>query len=60
MAAFRQAGVNYNRRRKLLECIGHREVEWQFKYIGADDQAGPNYTGQAAVNSYYGRNTQRL
>ena len=23
------------------------------RYRGADDQAGPNYTGQPAVNSYY-------
>ena len=25
----------------------------QFEFAGADDQAGPNYTGQEAVNSYY-------
>jgi len=24
-----------------------------YGYLGADDQAGPNYTGQAAVDSYY-------
>lgn len=55
MDAFRQAGVKYNRRRKLLECIGRKEVGWPFEYLGADDQVGPNYTGQAAVTSHYGR-----
>ena len=25
------------------------------RYLGADDTAGPNYTGQAAVNSHYER-----
>ena len=24
-----------------------------YRYLGADDQAGPNYTGQPAVDSYY-------
>ncbi len=23
-----------------------------YRYLGADDQAGPNYTGRAAVNSH--------
>jgi len=26
-----------------------------YRYVGADDRAGPNYTGQAAVDSYYER-----
>ena len=24
-----------------------------YRYLGADDRAGPNYTGQPAVVSYY-------
>jgi hypothetical protein len=24
-----------------------------YHYVGADNQAGPNYTGQPAVDSYY-------
>ncbi|GAB3891420.1 hypothetical protein GCM10029964_064560 [Kibdelosporangium lantanae] len=41
----------------LGECLrrtGHRQVHLPVQYLGADDQAGPNYTGQPAVNSYYG------
>jgi hypothetical protein len=28
-------------------------IHLNFEYLGADDQAGPNYTGQPVVNSYY-------
>jgi hypothetical protein len=28
-------------------------VVFPFRYLGADDTAGPNYTGQPAVDSYY-------
>jgi hypothetical protein len=31
----------------VANCRMNRE------YLGADDRAGPNSTGQAAVNSYY-------
>ena len=41
--ALREAGLQYDRRKRLLI----------FSYLGADDQAGPNYTGQPAVDSYY-------
>lgn len=29
------------------------DVHFDCDYLGADDKAGPNYTGQEAVNSYY-------
>jgi hypothetical protein len=28
-------------------------VSLPYRYLGADDQAGPNYTGQPAVDSHY-------
>ncbi len=49
----RKQGVNYNARKHLLVCNGKREIESGYVYIGADDTVGPNYTGQAAVDSYY-------
>ena len=49
----RRAGLGYDRRRRLVTCRGRREVNLPYRYLGADDQAGPNYTGQPAVDSYY-------
>ena len=51
--ALRQAGFTYNARARRVVCEGRRDVEFPFRYLGADDRAGPNYTGQPAVNSYY-------
>jgi SAM-dependent methyltransferase len=49
----RRAGLEYDRRRRLVVCRGRRVVALPHRYLGADDRAGPNYTGQPAVNSYY-------
>src|SRR5262249_770194 len=49
----RRAGLDYDSRRHLIRCHGHRELAFPFTYLGADDRAGPNYTGQPAVHSYY-------
>ncbi|MFI9811953.1 class I SAM-dependent methyltransferase [Saccharothrix variisporea] len=49
----RSAGFDYDARRRRITCTGRRQVRLPFEYLGADDQAGPNYTGQPAVNSYY-------
>ncbi|MGE0708619.1 MAG: class I SAM-dependent methyltransferase [Planctomycetota bacterium] len=51
--ALREAGMVYDARKRLLSCRGRREVDLPFGLVGADDQAGPNYTGQPAVDSYY-------
>ena len=54
----RRAGFRYASGRRLLshsaQTLG-RPIP--YRYLGADDQAGPNYTGQAAVDSYYERTT---
>jgi trans-aconitate methyltransferase len=52
-ALLRAAGVDYDGRRKRITCAGPRSLDLPFRYLGADDRAGPNYTGQPAVNSYY-------
>jgi trans-aconitate methyltransferase len=49
----KQEGITYNAQRRILKCIGPREIEWGLQYKGADDKAGPNYTGQEAVDAYY-------
>jgi len=51
--ALRDAGIDYDRRKRVVSCRGPRTVAFPFTYHGADDQAGPNYTGQPAVDSYY-------
>jgi hypothetical protein len=51
--ALRRAGFVYDPRRHRVTCEGRRELVMPYAYLGADDRAGPNYTGQPAVNSYY-------
>jgi SAM-dependent methyltransferase len=52
-STFRDAGVEYDRRRRLVVCRGRKAVVLPYHYLGADDRAGPNSTGQPAVDSYY-------
>jgi hypothetical protein len=49
----RRAGFHYDTRRHRIICTGRRPVTLPYTYLGADDRAGPNYTHQPAVNSYY-------
>jgi hypothetical protein len=49
----RRAGLDYDSRKKRVHCSRRIEVRWPFRYCGANDQAGPNYTKQPAVDSYY-------
>jgi hypothetical protein len=49
----RRGRLEYDGRRRLVICRGRRSITLPFRYLGADDHAGPNYTGQPAVNSYY-------
>jgi SAM-dependent methyltransferase len=49
----RRSGLGYDRRKRYLVCRGRRVVDVPYRYLGADDRAGPNYTGQPAVDSYY-------
>lgn len=63
-ALFRRHGLEYDRRRRLLRCRAPKQIGFPWRYLGADDRAGPNSTGQEAVNSYYepaedGRRTSR-
>jgi trans-aconitate methyltransferase len=50
---FKQYNVEYNSRTRLLSCKGPRYIDFKVTYKGANDAAGPNYTGQDAVCSVY-------
>lgn len=52
-AFFRRHGLEYDRRRRLLRCRQPKRLDFPWRYLGADDTAGPNSTGQEAVDSYY-------
>lgn len=53
--ALRKAGIRYSIRDHLLRWSRDSDstICFPFEFVGADDQAGPNYTGQPAVNSIY-------
>lgn len=51
--ALRAAGFTYDSRTHRIHRHSSATVEFPFRYLGADDRAGPNYTGQPAVHSYY-------
>ncbi|MFC9843725.1 class I SAM-dependent methyltransferase [Streptomyces sp. NPDC060223] len=53
LAALRAAGFHYSARHHRLSLRGGRRITLPFTYLGADPYAGPNYTGQPAVASYY-------
>ena len=50
---FRESGFSYDGRKHIVSCVGCRSMSFGFRYVGADDNAGPNYSGQEAVDSYY-------
>lgn len=49
----RHAGLSYSALQKLLRSDGVRKIQLPWNYLGADEEAGPNYAGQPAVNSWY-------
>lgn len=51
--ALRDAGFSYDFRRHRISRAGKLDAALPYRYLGADDRAGPNYTGQPAVTSHY-------
>jgi hypothetical protein len=51
--ALRQAGFTYDPRHHRISLRGNRTIGLPYRYAGADDRTGPNYTGQPAVDSFY-------
>ena len=52
-AWLRRSGITWDSRKSLVRRVGPCEVAAVPAYVGADDHAGPNVTGQPAVNSHY-------
>jgi hypothetical protein len=52
-AELRRQGFGYDAARRLVSRRGAGSVRFPCRYLGADDQVGPNYTGQPAVGSFY-------
>ncbi|MBE1484562.1 class I SAM-dependent methyltransferase [Plantactinospora soyae] len=52
-AQLRAAGFTVDARRRRISRTGPGTGALPYRYVGADDRAGPNYTGQPAVSSYY-------
>ncbi|MFI5909168.1 class I SAM-dependent methyltransferase [Dactylosporangium sp. NPDC051541] len=55
----RDAGFSYDGRRRRIGRDDRGDIELPYEYLGADDRAGPNYTGQDAVHSYYRQRTRK-
>lgn len=53
LSEFQNNSLEYDGRRKLVRGNGRRRIEFSLEYVGGDDTAGPNFTGQPAVNSHY-------
>jgi ubiquinone/menaquinone biosynthesis C-methylase UbiE len=51
--SLRKKDFDFNSKKHLLTFSGKKKIELEFEYLGADDSAGANYTGQSVVNSYY-------
>lgn len=50
---FKNNSIVYNSKTKILRVNGFTQIENKFEYVGANDEIGPNYTGQNAVESIY-------
>ncbi len=50
---FKQNEIKYDGRKKLIQIQGTKNLTNVFIYLGANDQAGPNYTGMEVVDSFY-------
>ena len=53
LQTFRKNEFDFCPRRRRLRSDGAKETSFEAEYLGGDDTAGPNFTGQPAVNSYY-------
>ncbi|WP_433732857.1 hypothetical protein ACQP0C_11130 [Nocardia sp. CA-129566] len=51
--SLRRNGFQYDTRNHRLTRAGHGLPRWELRYLGADNHAGPNYTGQDSVTSHY-------
>jgi SAM-dependent methyltransferase len=52
-AFFKKEQMDWNAKTKIIKIVGQRTIQNPFIYCGANDKAGPNYTGQPVVDSIY-------
>lgn len=50
---FQEHGLLYAPRYRILTIAGRKSFSFPYEYLGAKDDAGPNYTGQPAIHSFY-------
>lgn len=48
-----EIGLDYQARHRIASGRWQPKLPSKWTYLGADDQVGPNYTGQPAVTSHY-------
>ena len=48
-----RAGFKYDGKRRILSRQGGESLSLPYRYLGADDRAGPNFSHQPVVDSYY-------
>lgn len=53
LRALCDAGFEVDVERRLVTATDRLEAQLPFRYLGAVDAAGPNYTGQPAVDAHY-------
>ncbi len=53
LSLFKKHQITYHSKRKILYAKEKTNFIYTLKYLGANAHAGPNYTGQNAVDSYY-------
>jgi SAM-dependent methyltransferase len=53
ISQLRKAGFEYCSGHKVLQSSSNPGFDLSYVYLGADQEAGSNYTGQPAVNSHY-------
>ena len=53
ISRLRKLGIEYSSRHNLIQSSTNQSLDLPYVYLGADKDAGPNYTGQPAVNSHY-------
>jgi SAM-dependent methyltransferase len=52
-AELRRQGFTCDTAHRRISLRGRRDIRLPYRYLGADDTTGPNYTGQPAVDSFY-------
>lgn len=50
---FKQEKITYHSSTRILKVEGPKQLPSKFEYLGANDKAGPNYTGMEVVDSFY-------